>query len=254
MTAIQADVPLTIAECYTGVWQGEGPSTGRLCSFVRLGGCNLTCGWKRGKDGLTRLDGAWACDEAFTWHSGFGLHATLARVPAGEVLGQLDKAADPLVVITGGEPLLHQDTPGYAELTYQLLAAGREIEIETNGTLVPRLTHRRVRYNVSPKLACSGLEPADRLISPALDWHAAYHGSVFKFVVTTPADVGEAAAIAAAHGIPPDRMWIMPEGTTSARVLDVARQVAPAVAAHRYNLTLRQQTLLYEEAREPRGE
>jgi organic radical activating enzyme len=240
---------LVVAEAYSHVWQGEGPSAGRACSFIRLGGCNLTCGWRRSRDGLVRLDGAWACDEAFTWHSGHHLHTTLARIPASQLVELAAPAA--LTVITGGEPLLHQEQPGWAVLLHGLLDAGHDIEIETNGTLVPAFAHKRIRHNVSPKLACSGLETEDRLVSPALAWHAE-HDSTFKFVVTTPADVAEAQEVADAAGVPYGHVWIMPEGITPERVLDVARAVAPAVTAAGYHLTLRTQVLLYGEAGEPR--
>ena len=33
--------------------QGEGPSQGKPCAFVRLSRCNLACVW---------------CDTAYTWH------------------------------------------------------------------------------------------------------------------------------------------------------------------------------------------
>jgi 7-carboxy-7-deazaguanine synthase len=246
----QAPPDLVVAEAYGPVWQGEGPSAGRLCSFIRLGGCNLTCGWRRGPGGLTLAAGAWRCDEAFTWNPGMGMHGSLHRVTVAGLLQVAARAQ--LTVITGGEPLLHQDQAGWHALIAGLLIRGRDIEIETNGTLIPAPAHDRIRYNVSPKLACSGLDAADRLVPAALAWHAACPRSVFKFVVTTPADVDEAAAIAAAAGMPPGRVWIMPEGITPARILDVARQVAPAAAARGYNLTMRQQVLLYGEAGEPR--
>lgn len=246
------DLTLTVAEHYHHVFQGEGPSAGRLCSFVRLGGCNLTCGWRRGKDGLTRLPGTWACDEAFTWHPQFGMRDLLRRTHVAGLLDQLLDAADPLIVITGGEPLLHQDQPGWRRLLDGLLDCGRDLEVETNGTIIPAYGYKRLTYNVSPKLACSGLAREDRIVRAALDWHGNHPASIFKFVVTCPADVGEAARIAAAAGVPPTRVWIMPEGITPGRVLAVARDVAPAVAAHRFNFTLRQQVLIYGEEGEPR--
>ena len=255
MTAapVREDYSLTIAECYSNVWQGEGPSTGRRCSFIRLGGCNLTCGWARMRGGgLEPVPGAWQCDEPRTWHSGWNLREMLYRADAAAIAADLTGPGAPhLVVITGGEPLLHQDAPGYGLLLHVILDSGRAVEVETNGTITPRAAHRRIRYNVSPKLASSGLAMADRHQPDVLAWHAG-DASAFKFVVTCPADVDEAAGLAHAAGADPERVWIMPEGITAARVLDVARDVAPVTAAHRFNLTLRQQVLLYEEAGEPR--
>ena len=194
MTAAPPEVAsLVIAEVYTNVWQGEGPSAGRLCSFIRLGGCNLTCGWARTQRGLERVPGAWACDEPHTWHSAWDLRTTLHRADAESVIARLTAPGTPeLVVITGGEPLIHQDQPAWGILLRSLLEAGRVIEIETNGTITPVMGHRRIRHNVSPKLACSGLPLQDRYEPGVLEWHAG-HASIFKFVVTGPGQVAEAA-------------------------------------------------------------
>ena len=34
---------LVVSEIFGPTWQGEGPSLGRRCGFVRLGRCNLAC-------------------------------------------------------------------------------------------------------------------------------------------------------------------------------------------------------------------
>ena len=248
---------LVVAEVYARAWQGEGPSAGVRCSFVRLGGCNLTCGWKRTTGGLARVPGAWACDEAKTWHSGYDLRATLTRMPAEAAAAIALRHAPPLVVVTGGEPLIHQDQAGFTVLLARLLDGGARVEIETNGTLIPAgpwARDGRVAFNVSPKLASSGLPEAARLVPDALSWHAACPRSSFKFVATSPADVLEAAVAARQWGVPPGRTWIMPEGVTAARVLDVARDIAGAVALAGLNLTLRQHVLIYDKAGEPRDD
>lgn len=244
---------LVVAEVYNSVFQGEGPSTGQRCSFLRLGGCNLTCGWARTPHGLERVDGAWACDEAFTWHPGHGMKTRLHRMPLPAITGRLLRDGPMLTVITGGEPLIHQHQPAWPQLLSALLAAGCRIEIETNGTIRPRYTPPgAITHNVSPKLASSGLALTDRIVPGPLAWHRD-HGSVFKFVATGPADVAEAAQITAMIPVPPHRVWIMTEGETPTRILAVARDIAPAVTAHGFNLTLRQQALLYGTEGEPRA-
>ena len=46
---------LAVSEIFGPTHQGEGPSTGRLCGFVRLARCNLSCLW---------------CDTPYTWDWG----------------------------------------------------------------------------------------------------------------------------------------------------------------------------------------
>jgi 7-carboxy-7-deazaguanine synthase len=242
---------LVVAECYGPVWQGEGPSAGQRCVFLRTGGCNLTCGWRRQPGGLERVDGAWACDEPQTWHSGWDLHHTLTRAPISAIMTAVLEYGPMLTVITGGEPLIHQNQPGWEELLHALVGRHLRTEVETNGTLIPRYTPPGMSFNVSPKLASSGLHVDDRIVPAALAWHAG-HGSVFKFVCTSPDDVAEAASVAGRHGASPGQVWIMPEGTSTVRVIETARLVAPAAAGYGFNLTLRQQVLLYDKEREPK--
>ncbi|MGH7511867.1 MAG: 7-carboxy-7-deazaguanine synthase [Gemmatimonadales bacterium] len=111
--------------------QGEGANTGRPAVFCRFAGCNLWTGREADrKAAVCRF-----CDTEFvgTDGPGGGKFATpddLARAvaiawPSG------DPTARPLVVCTGGEPLLQLDRP----LIAALHAAGFEIAVETNGTV-----------------------------------------------------------------------------------------------------------------------
>ena len=38
-------MPLRLVEVFGPTVQGEGPTIGRRCAFVRLGRCNLDCGY-----------------------------------------------------------------------------------------------------------------------------------------------------------------------------------------------------------------
>lgn len=230
MTASAADAmadTLVVAEVFGPTVQGEGPSMGRRASFLRLGGCNLACSW---------------CDTPFTWDAGrFDLRAELTRTPVPELVARVLEGSPGIVVITGGEPLLHQQQPGWAVLLAALNVAGVEVEVETNGTLAPTpATAAAVtRFNVSPKLTHSS-DPADKRIRPDALTALRHTGrAAFKFVCRTPADIQEAAAHTAAYGIPPHEVWIMPEGTTTRELDERLRLLAdPAIRAG-FNLTTR---------------
>ena len=111
--------------------QGEGANAGRPAVFCRFAGCNLWSG--READRATAV--CRFCDTEFvgTDGPGGGKFATAAALGAAVAAAwpSGDPAGRPLVVCTGGEPLLQLDPP----LIDALHAAGFEVAVETNGTL-----------------------------------------------------------------------------------------------------------------------
>lgn len=222
---------LVVSEVFGPTLQGEGPSAGRRAGFVRLGRCNLACTW---------------CDTAYTWDwSRYDPSVELRRAGVAEVVAEVQAMDVPMVVITGGEPLLQQS--GVAELAAAL--APRRIEVETAGTIAPRpelvpLVHQ---WNVSPKLANSGNRRDRRYRPDALRAFEATGRAVFKFVAAQPADLDEAAAIVAECGL--TDVWVMPEGT-SAEVLQARMAaLADAVVARGWSLTPRLHVELWGDKR-----
>lgn len=227
------DGELVVAEVFGPTFQGEGPSIGRRAGFVRLGRCNLDCAW---------------CDTPYTWDwEHYDPAEELHRETVDAVLEQLDAMAPEIVVVTGGEPLLQQRR--LIPLLDGCAARGWPVEIETNGTIVPQqpLVALVSQWNVSPKLANSGI-PIDKRIRPdALAALQASGNAVFKFVVTQAGELDEVAELAGAHGL--DAIWIMPEGTDPATVIDRARQLAEPVLDRGWNLTPRLHVLLWGDER-----
>ena len=221
------DVTLIVSEVFGPTLQGEGPSTGRRAGFVRLGRCNLACTW---------------CDTPYTWDwSRFDQSVELRRVEVAEVVAAVEAMDVPMVVVTGGEPLLQQA----ALLDLLPALSPRRIEIETAGTIAPRpeLVALVDQFNVSPKLANSG-NPEERRVKPdVLRAFAETGKAVFKFVVAGPEELDEVAAF----GVSP--VWVMPEGT-SAEVLH-ARMAALAdeVIARGWNLSPRLHVELWGDRR-----
>ena len=216
--------------------QGEGPSAGRPCVFVRLSNCNLSCTW---------------CDTAYTWR--FTGPGAFERKANQVVLSEADTAAciaahkGNRLVITGGEPLLQ--APALAKLLALLPAM--HVEIETNGTVAPPpaldvLIHQ---YNVSPKLAHSGNAAHLALIPERLAAFAADARAFFKFVVATPGDVAEVLALAQAYAIPRERLFLMPEGTDSATLRTRSRWLAEICASEGLRLSDRLHIHLYGDTR-----
>jgi 7-carboxy-7-deazaguanine synthase (Cx14CxxC type) len=111
--------------------QGEGANTGRPAVFCRFTGCNLWSGHEE-----TRASAVCQfCDTDFVGTNGtnggrFASAEDVARVVRESWPTQPSPLVHPLVVCTGGEPLLQLDD----KLVAAFHVAGFEVAVETNGT------------------------------------------------------------------------------------------------------------------------
>lgn len=224
---------LAVSEIFGPTVQGEGPTAGRRAGFVRLGRCNLDCVW---------------CDTPYTWDwDRFDPAVEVTPLPTSEVVARLDAMTVERVVVTGGEPLLQQR--GLLPLLVALGERGWVVEVETNGTIAPSpaVAAAVTAFNVSPKLANSGI-PLTRRIRPAALGALVETGkAVFKFVVAEASELDEVAALVSAHGLAP--VWIMPEGTSAAVVSSRLAALADPVVARGWNLSTRLQVLVWGDER-----
>jgi organic radical activating enzyme len=108
MSEVKNDKVLPVMEHFYTL-QGEGFHQGRAAYFIRLGGCDVGCVWCDVKD-------SWDADKH-------------PKYTVEQLVTEVKKTATKLVVITGGEPLMHQ----LDELTKALQSAGLETNIETSG-------------------------------------------------------------------------------------------------------------------------
>lgn len=105
---LKKTVTLPVMEHFYTI-QGEGFHQGKAAYFIRLGGCDVGCVW---------------CDVKDSWNA--------EKHPQYEVatlVMEVKKTAAKLVIITGGEPLMHN----LDALTKELKAAGLQTNIETSG-------------------------------------------------------------------------------------------------------------------------
>ena len=100
---------LPIVETFHSV-QGEGAWMGVSAFFIRLAGCDVGCPW---------------CDTKISWN--LKKHPEIA---IADLVSKAINAAPAIVVITGGEPLMHDLT----ELTQQLKDQGLRVHLETSGS------------------------------------------------------------------------------------------------------------------------
>lgn len=90
--------------------QGEGAYSGYPAYFIRLGGCDVQCFW---------------CDVKESWDA-----SAHPKMSVQELVNEVIQAEAPMVVITGGEPTMHQ----LDALTWCLKDIGVRTHIETSGS------------------------------------------------------------------------------------------------------------------------
>lgn len=122
---------MKINEIFSSI-QGETSFAGLPFTFVRLTGCNLRCSY---------------CDTRYAYEEG-------SDYSLDEVVAEVKKRVVPRVVMTGGEPLLQDET---SELCARLLSAGFTVLLETNGSLLIKDLDTQIHRILDIKCPGSGM-------------------------------------------------------------------------------------------------
>jgi 7-carboxy-7-deazaguanine synthase len=220
------DLTLPLNDIFGPTIQGEGPYMGRVVNFVRLGLCNLHC---------------FQCDTKQTWDK--DNYDLKVENPATEAQVIVDRVTvlpgnQTVVVISGGEPLMHQDKAGFRYLLKELNKNNYDVHIETNGTRLvrPEIANLITHFSVSPKITSALVSSADekskRIKMSVLKQFANYTKmgkACFKIVCATPSDVEEANALRTELELFEDDFWIMPAGLTPSETDSNTRRILPTV-------------------------
>lgn len=189
-------------------FQGEGIHLGKAAFFIRLHGCPLHCPW---------------CDSAGTWHKDYKPEG-LARLDASTLaLMAVETKAD-IVVVTGGEPCIHN----LHDLTTELRVRGLRCHLETSGAFP--ISGAWDWITVSPKdLTVGGhsMQPGAMAVADE-----------FKIIVDTPAvpeqwafKFKENEALRASRPFKNGNVWLHPEWSQR-EVPDILGAIGEAVKAH----------------------
>jgi len=162
---------LEVCELFESI-AGESSLAGLPAVFVRLAGCNLDCAW---------------CDTRYALEPG-------TRVAVDELAELVLGRRPGLVVVTGGEPLNQQATPALCEA---LLAGGKRVQVETNGSLSTAGLPGGVQVVLDMKPPSSGM--SDRMARENL--RRLRPGDDLKIVVADRTDFDWAAALIREAGL-----------------------------------------------------
>jgi organic radical activating enzyme len=140
-------------------------------------------------------------------------HVALQRLKpaAWENQGFFDSLAlAKIVMVTGGEPMLRQNTRAFQEVMEGIRAAGLKVHIESNGTLPPNEWARKNVdfFDLSPKYQLYPEKYTKEIIKAWVDCGVQV---AWKFVVGTPDDIFTLARFLETMNVPRDAdIWLMP--------------------------------------------
>ncbi len=163
---------LKVNEIYYSI-QGESTKAGLPCVFVRLTYCNLRCSY---------------CDTEYAFYEG-------EDKSIDEIIDEVKKYHCKLVEITGGEPLVQEES---LELMKRLCDEGFEVMLETGGSLPIKNIDKRVKIILD--LKC----PSSKMMKKNLYENIDYLKPVdeVKFVIGNREDYDWAKSIIEKYNLP----------------------------------------------------
>ncbi len=210
---------LNLSEIFYSL-QGESTFAGLPCLFVRLAGCNLNCSY---------------CDTGYARPAAAG-----EKISVAEIMARVSAYQIPLVEITGGEPLLQEET---ALLVDELLQLNFTVLIETNGSLSIAGIDPRVFFIIDVKTPGSKVAAGFNLDNLAL--LQPHHQ--LKFVLVDEADFFWSLDFLAEHKAETGQLEIIFSPVTKSFV---PARLAELLLEHRVDARLQLQlhTLLWPES------
>ncbi|MBZ2183484.1 MAG: 7-carboxy-7-deazaguanine synthase QueE [Bryobacter sp.] len=213
--------------------QGEGTLVGVPSVFVRTSGCNLRCVW---------------CDTPYTSWKAEGVQREITGI-----LDEVGRSGSRHVVLTGGEPMLFEDS---VKLCEGFRRMGLHITIETAGTVYRTIDCDLM--SISPKLRNStpfgDLQWEERheklrLQPQVLRQLMAHCDYQLKFVVDSPQDLAEIDSIVETTGAAAQKVLLMPEGRAAAALQEKSLWIAELCKEKGYRYSPRLHVLLWGDRR-----
>lgn len=224
--------------------QGEGPLTGTPCLFIRFGQCPNHCKW---------------CDTVEVWQK-WTEESPESVLEWALKVTEKNERQHASVVLTGGDPMLHQEDLVNFILNYSKHRQNVVFQIETHGVtklkpafarLYATLGRPVIHWNISPKLANNGEPKKKRLNVETLASYiqsSATRDYCLKFVIdprNVERDMFELEEVVAdisehlPFPIEPPTIWLMPMADSREDLAKHSETIAKEALESGYNFSTR---------------
>jgi len=162
---------MKICEMFRSI-QGEGVTIGTVTFFIRSVGCNLSCDW---------------CDTKYSRTGG-------TEMSVSEIIERTGDEKN--VCVTGGEPLLQDDI---YELLDSLLMEGKNVVLETNGSVDISKVPSSERMMISMDIKCPSSGMSDKMVVDNIRYLKS--SDQLKFIIGDGSDLEYAVDFINSHNI-----------------------------------------------------
>ena len=162
---------MKICEMFRSI-QGEGVTIGTVTFFIRSVGCNLSCDW---------------CDTKYSRTGG-------TEMSVSEIIERTGDEKN--VCVTGGEPLLQDDI---YELLDSLLMEGKNVVLETNGSVDISKVPSSERMMISMDIKCPSSGMSDKMVVDNIRYLKS--SDQLKFIIGDGSDLEYAVDFINSHKI-----------------------------------------------------
>ena len=232
-------VNLQVVESFLSI-QGEGKFAGKLAVFIRFAGCNLNCigfGVKRQKNGKI-LQG---CDTLRAVFTKEFESQTYDSQSLFERVLELKKDFRTIIVITGGEPLIHHQDEEFINFIELLLNANLEVHFESNGSIELDFNkyplYKKCIFALGIKLSNSGIAKEKRINFKAIESIVKNTQSFYKFVLDSKSIQRSASEIDEIVSQIPNEVYCMPLGENEDKLRANALKIVEFCIKNGYNYT-----------------
>ncbi|AQW84687.1 7-carboxy-7-deazaguanine synthase [Campylobacter pinnipediorum subsp. pinnipediorum] len=244
---------LSLVEEFISI-QGEGKYQGHLGIFLRFFGCNLNCyGFDVKQISNKTGDTLIGCD---TIRAVFTSHFDATQIQTEDEILNLvnarikDLKKLPMIVITGGEPLLYHKNKIFINLVSKLIDSGFKIQFETNSSIFVDFEkfpiYKKCSFAMSVKLKNSGEKYEKRINKEAIKAICENsYDSFYKFVILgKDKELDEINDILKIYN---QDVWCMPMGSNKIELEKNALNVANFAIKNGFNYSDRMHIRIWDD-------